>query len=55
MINLAIFTRAWTAESLLKHTNDQMFEWACHEGNYGLTGILAGARAVERRAAARGR
>ena len=26
----------------------QMFEYACHEGNYGLTGQLAGARAVER-------
>ena len=25
-----------------------MFEYACHEGNYGLTGQLAGARAVER-------
>ena len=28
----------------------QMFEYACHEGNYGLTGQLAGARAVERAA-----
>ena len=27
-----------------------MFEYACHEGNYGLTGQLAGARAVERAA-----
>ena len=26
----------------------QMFEYACHEGNYGLTGQLAGARSVER-------
>ena len=25
-----------------------MFEYACHEGNYGLTGQLTGARAVER-------
>ena len=25
----------------------QMFEYACHEGNYGLVGILAGARALE--------
>ena len=24
-----------------------IFEYACHEGNYGLTGILAGARADE--------
>ena len=28
--------------------NDQpMFEYACHEGNYGLTNILAGSRAEE--------
>ena len=27
-----------------------IFEYACHEGNYGLEGILAGARAEERRA-----
>ena len=27
-----------------------MFEYACHEGNYGLTNILAGSRALERSA-----
>ena len=27
---------------------DGRFESACHEGNYGLTGILSGARAMER-------
>jgi len=26
-----------------------MFEFACHEGNYGLTNILSAARAEERR------
>jgi hypothetical protein len=26
-----------------------MFEYACHEGNYGLPNILSGARATERR------
>jgi hypothetical protein len=25
-----------------------MFEYACHEGNYGMTNLLAGARAEER-------
>jgi hypothetical protein len=30
-----------------------MFEYACHEGNYGLANILAGARAEEAEAAAR--
>ena len=28
-----------------------MFEYACHEGNYALPGILSGARAEERQAA----
>lgn len=31
---------------------DTMYEYACHEGNYGLFGILAGARAQERAAPA---
>lgn len=46
-----LYLRAWTAESLLARTDDRLFEFACHEGNYGLAGILSGARAVERRAA----
>jgi hypothetical protein len=29
----------------------QMFEYACHEGNYGLLNILAGARKLEMNAA----
>jgi hypothetical protein len=28
-----------------------MYEYACHEGNYGMFGILSGARAVEKSAA----
>jgi len=27
---------------------DAIFEYACHEGNYGLSGILSGTRAEER-------
>ena len=30
-----------------KRTDDPMFEYACHEGNIGMAGILAGARADE--------
>jgi hypothetical protein len=26
----------------------QVFEYACHEGNYGMTGMLSGARTQER-------
>jgi len=32
-----------------------MYEYACHEGNYALPGILAGAREEERAAAASGK
>jgi hypothetical protein len=32
-------------------TTGRVYEYACHEGNYALPGILAGAREEERRAA----
>ena len=38
------FTRPWTALFPLRRTDGTLFEYACHEGNYGLEGILAGAR-----------
>jgi hypothetical protein len=47
----ATWTRPWTAELLMKKTIGPLFEHACHEGNYGLTNTLAGARAEEKRAA----
>jgi hypothetical protein len=46
------FTAPWTAEIPMLRTQDQMFEYACHEGNYALPGILAGARVEEREAGA---
>ena len=45
------FTRPWTIELPLTKADEkknQIFEAACHEGNYALTTILAGARAAER-------
>jgi hypothetical protein len=48
------FTRPWTIEVPLTKADEkqnQIFENACHEGNYALTNILAGARAEERAAA----
>jgi hypothetical protein len=45
------WTRPWSAETSWKKTIGPLFEHACHEGNYGLTNILAGARADEKRAA----
>ena len=43
------FTRPFTA-SLPMKAGDGIFEYACHEGNYGLFNILAGARAEEQAA-----
>ncbi len=38
------YTRPWTVVIPFRRTDGVLFEYACHEGNYGLTGILAGAR-----------
>jgi hypothetical protein len=38
------WTQPWTARLLLKLTTDRIYEYACHEANYGLRNILAGAR-----------
>ena len=35
----------------MTRSQDKMYEYACHEGNYGMVGILAGARAEEKAAA----
>ena len=48
------WTQPWTVELLLDGTEDPIFEYACHEGNYAMPGILAGARAEERAAAGGG-
>ena len=47
----AIYSRPWTAEVPLNAFPERTYEWACHEGNYGMAGVLAGARTMERHAA----
>ena len=47
------WTRPWTVELLHESTTDPIFEYACHEGNYSMPGILGGARLEEREAAGR--
>ncbi len=42
----ATFIRPFTAALPMKH-GEAMFEYACHEGNYGLFNLLLGARAAE--------
>jgi hypothetical protein len=46
-----IWTRPWTAAVPMTRTEEPLYEYACHEGNYGMAGILAGARAQEGAAA----
>jgi hypothetical protein len=45
------WTKPWSLMIPLKHSPDSIYEYACQEGNIGLEGILAGARAEERAAA----
>ena len=47
----ATWTAPWTVEVPMLRSDDQVWEYACHEGNYGMDGILAGHRAEERDAA----
>jgi len=42
------FTRSWTVSLPMTKTDDRVFEYACHEGNYALENILRGARAEEK-------
>ena len=45
----------WTAQVELTRTDEPLYEYACHEGNYSMEGILAGARAQENAAAEAGK
>ncbi len=45
------FTEPFTVAIPLKATEDQIFEYACHEGNHGAAGMLSGARQTEKEAA----
>lgn len=44
----AVYTQPWSGEMPLSATSGPLFEYACHEGNYALGNILAGARKAER-------
>jgi hypothetical protein len=43
------WTKPWSGETLMRKTAGPIFEYACHEGNYGLVDILSGARAAEKK------
>ncbi|MDP2282820.1 MAG: hypothetical protein Q8L06_01680, partial [Pseudohongiella sp.] len=41
------YTQPWSGIMPMNKTDDPLFEYACHEGNYAMPGILAGARRAE--------
>jgi hypothetical protein len=47
----ATWTRPWTGEYPWTATDEPLYEYACHEGNYAFGGILRGARLLEKEAA----
>jgi hypothetical protein len=50
VVDPTVYTQPWTVEFPMEKSKSAMFEYACHEGNYGLVDILSGARAKERAA-----
>jgi len=45
----ASWAKPWTGEIPMKKVPGPLYEYACNEGNYGMAGVLAGARAEEKR------
>jgi hypothetical protein len=42
------YSKVWHAEMVMNAAEGNIYEYACHEGNYALPGILAGARKTEK-------
>jgi len=42
------YSQPWSGELPMNRTTEGLFEYACHEGNYAMPGILAGARRAEK-------
>ena len=53
----SVWTQPWTGMFRFDKDDDQyeLVEYACHEGNYGMTNILSGSRAIEQQAVEQGR
>jgi hypothetical protein len=45
------WTKPWTAQIPMTRSDERIYEYACHEANYAIPNILAGARAAEKEAA----
>ena len=50
IIDPTTYTEPWGGQIPYKKLDGQLYEYACHEGNYALADILSGARAEERAA-----
>jgi hypothetical protein len=50
--NPTMYTRQWTAVLPMTKDEGPIFEYACHEGNYGMPNVLSGFRAQEKAAEA---
>jgi hypothetical protein len=46
-----MWTKPWSGELAMTRLQGQIYEYACHEANYGLANTLSGARATEAEAA----
>jgi hypothetical protein len=46
------WTTKWTAEVLMAKNSENVYEYACHEGNYGMPNLLSAARATDKAQAA---
>jgi hypothetical protein len=42
-----VYSTQWSGAYPLSRMDEPVYEYACHEGNYGIIGILAGARRLE--------
>jgi hypothetical protein len=45
-----IYTRPWTASLQMTPAEGEIFEYACHEANHAMEGILKGSRLIEKTA-----
>ena len=54
VIDPDVYAAPFSGEVEMRTTKGQVYEYACHEGNYALTGMLAGARAEEKKQAEAG-
>jgi len=43
----ATYATPWTVQMTMSHSDSKVYEYACHEGNYAMIGILSAARAEE--------